>query len=89
MGKWHACLLLNNNRLSGDTRRAPTITKIMMLKLLKYLTHSGATISIPINPLHWYYIPRFYKQVDPWDDYTFIVSFLFLHINFYISDGSW
>jgi hypothetical protein len=60
-----------------------------MKEILKYIQHSGATVSVPINPLHWHYIPKFYKQADPWDDYTYIVAFLFLHITVYISDGSW
>jgi hypothetical protein len=61
----------------------------LIKKILKYITHSGATISVPINPFHWYYLPKIYKKVDVWDDYSFIVTFLFLHITVYISDGDW
>jgi len=60
-----------------------------MLNIFKYLRNSGITVSINVNPFHWYYLPKVYKKIDPWNDNTYIVSFLFVHVSVFISNGDW
>ena len=60
-----------------------------MKTFFNYLKNSGITIGVILNPFGWNYIPRFVKTTDPWNDDTFIFSFLFLHISMFITDGGW
>lgn len=62
-----------------------------MKKILNYLTYSGASISIMLNPWHWSWIPSFKKDdnQDVWELNTHKFKFLFLTVRFWIDDGSW
>jgi hypothetical protein len=61
-----------------------------MKRLKKYLMYSGLSLSITFNPLHWSFVPRYFRNGnDGWEPDYHSISFLFLTIRFWIDDGSW
>ena len=58
----------------------------------KYLTYSGASVTISINPLHWRLKPWLSRFQDEWagdNTRTWTVGWLFLTVRFWIDDGCW
>jgi hypothetical protein len=61
-----------------------------MKKITNYLRYSGLSVIITVNPLHWQFMPKYFRNgLDVWETDTHSVSFLFLTIRVWIDDGSW
>ena len=62
-------------------------------KMLKWIQYSGASISITLNPFHWFWTPRVsYQPRGDWagpNEHTINICLLFLTLRFWIDDGSW
>jgi len=58
--------------------------------IINYLKHSGMSISIMLNPYHWFLVPYMKKEGETaWEQKTHRVSFLFFTVRFWIDDGRW
>ena len=57
--------------------------------MINYLKYSGASVTITVNPYHWRYMPRLYKDITDWNDETHCFSFLFLTLRIWIDNGDW
>lgn len=61
--------------------------------MIKWLTYSGASVIITVNPLHWRLVPQAGREfVGEWagpNERTWYVSWLFLTLRLWIDDGSW
>lgn len=60
-----------------------------MKDFLNYLRYSGLVVSFTVNPFHWNYIPRYFRNTEWRNDCEYGISFLFLTIRIWIDDGSW
>jgi hypothetical protein len=64
-----------------------------MKNILSWLRYSGAVISVSINPVHWVWWPRVYRESDlEWPEgmrRTYRASFLMLTMRVWLDDGSW
>lgn len=61
-----------------------------MRNLTRYLKYSGLSVIITVNPFHWHYTPKYFKNgKDGWDPDYHSFSLLFLTIRVWIDDGSW
>jgi hypothetical protein len=64
-----------------------------MLRLTKWLRYSGASVTITVNPFHWQWIPRAYKENNlEWPEgmrQSYRAWWLFLSIEFWIDNGEW
>ena len=62
-------------------------------KMLKWLKYSGASVSVTLNPFHWFWTPRVgYEPRGDWagpNEHTISISLLFLTVRLWIDDGSW
>ncbi|MEY3610060.1 MAG: hypothetical protein RLZZ264_581 [Bacillota bacterium] len=61
----------------------------MFNNFIKYLTYSGSSIIITLNPLHWRVIPYFRRSNELGREKTRVLSWAFLTITFWLDDGSW
>lgn len=65
----------------------------MWNKLYNYVKHSGVTVTLIFNPLHWRFVPYFFMGTfAEWPDEnakTLVLKFLFIRFEVYIDDGSW
>jgi hypothetical protein len=60
--------------------------------MLRWLRHSGISVIITLNPLHWYLKLWARREHPEWEgpnEKTWAVSFLFFTIRIWIDDGSW
>jgi hypothetical protein len=61
--------------------------------MINWLTNSGLNITITVNPLHWQWIPKVYKDnLQEWPECYYLAyraSWLFLRAKLWIDDGSW
>ncbi|NDB84195.1 MAG: hypothetical protein EB127_15985 [Alphaproteobacteria bacterium] len=60
--------------------------------MLKWLTYSGLSIIITVNPCHWRLVPWVRKEIKEWagpNEHTISFGILFLTITAWIDDGSW
>jgi hypothetical protein len=61
--------------------------------MIKWLTYSGASVIITVNPLHWRYVPQAGRAFEgEWagpNERTWYASWLFLTLRLWIDDGSW
>ena len=68
-------------------------SKPLFHKMLKWLKYSGASVSITLNPFHWFWTPRVsYQPRGDWagpNEHTINICLLFLTLRFWIDDGSW
>lgn len=68
-------------------------SKPLSQQMLDWIRYSGASISITVNPFHWFWTPRFFSEtIGDWpgpNEYCGRISFLFLSVRFWIDDGSW
>ena len=62
-------------------------------KMLNWIRYSGASVSVTLNPFHWFWTPRFFSEpIGEWpgpNEYSGRISFLFLSVRVWIDDGSW
>ena len=60
---------------------------------MNWLRHSGACVTLTVNPFHWQWIPRAYKENNlEWPEgllRSYRASWLFLSAKFWIDNGSW
>jgi hypothetical protein len=61
----------------------------MFDQLNDYLKYSGITVTITFNPYHWRFLPEYEKESADWDISTNRISFLFLTIRFWLSNGDY
>ena len=60
--------------------------------MLKWLTYSGLSVILTINPCHWRLVPWVRKDASEWagpNEWAGSVSWLFLTVRVWIDDGSW
>jgi hypothetical protein len=61
--------------------------------MLEWIKHSGAAVSVTINPLHWSWVPWAGPEYqDVWsgpNNRTYYAKWLMLTIRVWIDDGSW
>ena len=61
--------------------------------MIKWLTYSGASVIITVNPLHWRVVPQAGRVfTDEWagpNERTWYASWLFLTLRLWRDDGSW
>jgi len=60
--------------------------------MLNWLTYSGLSVILTINPCHWRFVPRARKDFNEWagpNEWAGSVSWLFLTVRVWIDDGSW
>lgn len=59
---------------------------------MNWLTYSGISVIIKLNPLHWRLLPRVEKEVFEWSgpkEWSGSCGWLFLTVRVWIDDGSW
>ena len=60
---------------------------------MKWLRYSGACVTLTLNPIHWTWVHRAYKESNQeWPEgmwRTWRASWLFLTVRIWIDDGSW
>ena len=60
---------------------------------MKWLRHSGMTITLIVNPAHWQWIPKVAKDTNQeYPDCMFLsyrAVWLFVRFNLWIDDGRW
>jgi len=59
---------------------------------MKWLTYSGLSVILTVNPLHWSLLPWARRERSEWDgpnEWTSSCGWLFLTIRVWIDDGSW
>jgi hypothetical protein len=61
--------------------------------MIKWLTYSGASVIITVNPLHWRLVPQAGRAfTGEWagpNERTWYASWMFLTLRVWIDDGSW
>lgn len=61
--------------------------------IMNWLKYSGASVSVTLNPFHWFWAPRISNEHrGDWfgpNERTLNVSILFLTLRVWIDDGSW
>ncbi len=61
--------------------------------MIKWLTYSGASVILTVNPAHWCWVPKAGQVfTDEWagpNERTWSASWLFLTVRLWIDDGSW
>jgi hypothetical protein len=61
--------------------------------MINWLQNSGISVTINLNPLHWWWIPKAYTDKNnEWPTSRFRswnARWLFVRIHVYIDDGSW
>jgi hypothetical protein len=60
---------------------------------MKWLTYSGASIILTVNPVHWRWVPQagrdFSAEWPGSNQRTGYASWLFLTVRVWVDDGSW
>jgi hypothetical protein len=60
---------------------------------MNWLRYSGACVTLTLNPWHWVWLPRAYRESNrEWPVglcRTWRASWLFLTLRIWIDDGSW
>jgi len=59
------------------------------MNIIDYLKYSGASVSITLNPWHWSFIPKYFKNQEWSEENTHTVCWLFLSIRVWIDSGEW
>lgn len=58
-----------------------------------WVRHSGATVSIAVNPCHWSWWPQIQNEpLDTWigpHERRFYVTWLMITVRAWIDDGTW
>ena len=61
--------------------------------IMNWLKYSGASVSVTLNPFHWFWTPRIGREpLGDWagpNEHTVSLSILFLTLRVWIDDGSW
>jgi len=64
-----------------------------MSRLIKWLRYSGINVTLLVNPCHWYWVPKAYKDNNQdWPDgwlHSWHASWLFVRITIWIDNGEW
>ena len=60
--------------------------------MMNWIRYSGITVSLNINPCHWYWLPVARAEHNaewgsPWRQWR--AGWLFVSIMLYLDDGSW